>query len=126
MKVIQGHNQKLLPPRLDSFIQLATLIRSQRHNQGCESLNVAVKSIVVFWRRAGLQFSSLKFQIVLLYANKAANPPRLTGIYEFNKKIVCTRGSEKHFLFFTVVLKLSWIHFTLPKKCRGSFSLCVF
>lgn len=72
-----------------------------------------------------MQFSSLKFQIVLLYANKAANPLRLTGIYEFNKKIVYTCGSEKHFLFFTVVLKLSWIHFTLPKNAEAIL-VCVF
>lgn len=95
MQVIQGHNQKLLLlPPLDSFMRLAMLIESKTQPGMWKPLNFSVKSIVVFCRKTSLEFSSLKFQIVLLHANTAANPFYLTGIYELNKKLVYICGSS--------------------------------
>lgn len=95
MQVIQGHNQKLLLlPPLDSFMRLAMLIESKTQPGMWKPLNFSVKSIVVFCRKTSLEFSSLKFQIVLLHANRAANPFYLTGIYELNKKLVYICGSS--------------------------------
>lgn len=129
MQVIRGHNQKLLLlPPLDSFIQLAMLIQSKTQPGMPKPLNLSVKSIVVICRRASLQFSSLEFQILLLYANKAANPFYLTGIYEFNKRLVYICGSSprsiSHLWHLPIdsVLKYSskWINFTFPQNLLWS------
>lgn len=117
MQVTQGHNQKLLLPPLDSFIRLAMLIESKTQPGMWKPLNLSVKSIIVFCRTS-LQFSSLKFQIVLLHANKATHPFYLTGIYEFNKKLVYICGSSPRNISYFWQLPIDslpkpfWINFT--------------
>lgn len=94
MQVIQGHNHKLLLPPLDSFIRLAMVIEAKTQPGMWKPLNLSVKSIVVFWGEP--VWSSAHWNSRLCFSTQIKPQIHfyLTGIYEFNKKLVYICGSS--------------------------------